>query len=172
LQKSSKGERRDFPQWKVDLVYIAQDGVCTRCGGTLAHGFHRHHKDGNPHNNSIDNLELLCAECHRATLGDKYKAHVEQEKRVLENLNKLIELGFEGKLSGANMERLLEAMTLSLKVSRQINELDKGIEYPSPWLVFGQRQGELARITEAYLNGLREGIKLAEAAKNGKQESN
>jgi len=27
-------DRRGFPQWKVELAYIAQDGACVRCGNT------------------------------------------------------------------------------------------------------------------------------------------
>jgi len=67
-------DRRSFPRWKVEQVYIAQDEVCVRCGNSLEYGLHRHHKDGNPANNSIDNLELLCPECYRATLGEAVKS--------------------------------------------------------------------------------------------------
>jgi len=157
----SLNERKDFPKWKVTAAYMAQDGVCSKCGSSLQHGFHRHHRDGNPRNNSVDNLELLCKECHRATLGEPFKKHRAQEERILENLNQLIALGFEGKLSGANMERLLEAMTLSLRISKEVNGLDKGIEYPPPELLYGIRQGELNKISDAYLAGLRSGISLA-----------
>jgi len=86
-------ERKDFPKWKVTAAYVAQDGVCSKCGNSLQHGFHRHHRDGNPKNNSVDNLELLCKECHRATLGEPFKKHRAQEKKILENLNQLIALG-------------------------------------------------------------------------------
>jgi group II intron reverse transcriptase/maturase len=43
---------------------------CQRCGkyapGMLGHV---HHKDGDPTNDDLDNLELLCEQCHRATEG-------------------------------------------------------------------------------------------------------
>lgn len=36
--------------------------ICERCGVEGVH--HRHHKDENTYNNSLDNLEILCAQCH------------------------------------------------------------------------------------------------------------
>lgn len=153
-------ERKSFKRWKVDLVYEAQDGACVVCGGTLKKGFHRHHKDGDPSNNDISNLELRCADCHRATFKEAYKAHKDQERQVLASLNKLLEQGFEGKLSGANMERMLEAMTMSLKLSRSINKLDQGIEYPSAAIAMRFKMDEIKKLTEQYLAGLREGISL------------
>ena len=38
---------------------------CERCGATPPVRLERHHKDRNPLNNSMDNLEVLCARCHR-----------------------------------------------------------------------------------------------------------
>jgi len=153
-------ERKDFHQWQVDLAYQTQDGCCLKCGNSLKQGFHRHHKDGDNTNNKFDNLQLHCAECHRAEKGEAIKEHRKQEKKVLDDLNKLLDLGFEGKLSGANMERMLEAMTTSLKVSRNVNDMDVGIEYPSASLTFGTRIKEIQTMTEYYLKGLHEGIAL------------
>jgi len=154
-----KPERKDFKGWQVDAVYIAQDGVCLTCGGTLQKGFHRHHKDGDRSNNKTDNLELRCAECHRATLGEAFDKHKEQEKRVLESLNRLLDEGFAGKLSGANMERMLDTMSKSLKISRTVNEMDKGIEYPSAAIMMSVRMEEQRKITDAYLDGFKAGSK-------------
>lgn len=153
-------ERKVFHKWQVDLVYIAQDGCCLKCGNTLKKGFHRHHKDGKHDNNATDNLELHCAECHRATLGKAVTEHKKQEAKILEDLNTLLDRGFEGKLSGANMERMLEAMGMSLKVSRSVNKLDVGIEYPSASITLGTRIKEIETMTEYYLKGLHEGISL------------
>jgi hypothetical protein len=152
-------ERRDFPKWKVELAYIAQDGVCTRCGNTLEHGFHRHHKDGNPLNNTLENLELLCPECHRATLGEAYKRHREQEERALNYLNKLLDECFNGRLSGATVERLVDAITLSLKISRSLSKLDTGIESPPPTIALLKKLQETRILQEYYLEGFKEGIK-------------
>ena len=59
---------------KLKLRLIA-DGVfqprCNNCGGTHWMGqdipLELEHKDGNHHNNSLDNLELLCPNCHAQT---------------------------------------------------------------------------------------------------------
>jgi hypothetical protein len=162
----NKSERRAFPQWRVELAYIAQDGVCARCGNTLELGFHRHHKDGNPANNSLENLELLCPECHRATLGEAYKRHREQEERALSYLNKLLDECFNGRLSGATVERLVDAITLSLKISRSLNKLDEGIESPPPTIALLKKLQETRILQETYLEGFKEGVKwMAERLK-------
>jgi hypothetical protein len=152
-------KRKDFPEWKVEQVYIAQDGACLRCGNSLEHGFHRHHKDGNPANNSIENLELLCVECHRATLGDSIIEHRKQEERALNYLNKLLDECFAGKISGAVVERMIDAITLSLKVSRNLNKIDEGIESVPASIALIKRMQETKILQEAYLEGFKDGIK-------------
>ena len=151
--------RKDFPRWKVEQVYIAQDGVCVRCGNSLEHGFHRHHKDGNPLNNSIENLELLCPECHRATLGDAVAEHRKQEEKILNDLNRLIDECFAGRLSGAVVERLMEAMKISLKISKSLNKIDQGIESPPASIALLKRMQETRMLQEAYLEGFKEGVR-------------
>ena len=37
---------------------------CERCGSSKK--IQVHHVDRNPHNNSLDNLEILCLSCHKA----------------------------------------------------------------------------------------------------------
>lgn len=153
-------ERKDFKGWQVDIVYRAQDGICLKCSGSLAKGFHRHHKDGDRSNNKTDNLELLCAECHRATFAEAYKTHRKQEARILKQLNRLITEGFtDKKLSGATMERMMDAMSKSLRISRSLNKMDQGIEYPSAAIAMSLRMEEQKRITDAYLEGFRSGSK-------------
>jgi 5-methylcytosine-specific restriction endonuclease McrA len=74
---------------------------------------HRRHKDGNSLNNSIENLELLCPECHRATLREVIINHRKREEKIPNNLNRLIDECFAGKISGAVVERLIKAMKCS-----------------------------------------------------------
>jgi len=62
------------------------------------------------------------------------------------------------------MERMLEAMGMSLKVSRSVNEMDVGVEYPSASLTLGTRIKEIETMTEYYLKGLHEGISLGAKA--------
>ena len=152
-------ERKDFPKWKVEQIYMAQDGACIRCGASLEHGFHRHHKDGNPANNEIDNLELLCPECHRTTLGDALTEHRKQEEKVLRDLNRLIDECFAGKLRGAVVERLVEAIKLSLKVSRSLNKIDQGMESPPASIALLKRMQETRMLQQAYLEGFKDGVR-------------
>jgi len=155
-------ERRDFKKWVVDLVYEAQEGCCANCGASLEQtGFHRHHKDNNPKNNSIDNLELLCPRCHYAQKGtdNPYTRHQAQEKRILEKLNQLIDLALENKLSGATMERLLDAMSMSLKISRRVTEVDYGLEHIPPSIKMQRYVAERKLIQDAFLEGFKEGAK-------------
>ncbi len=159
MSSSEVGERKDFPEWAVTAVYMYQDGVCINCGGTLDKGFHRHHKDGNHSNNSIENCELRCAECHRATFAEAgWKEHKEQEKRVLEKLNEAVDLTMKKELPGTSLERLTETMVLSLKTSRSINQLDKGIEYPPPSILAFKRFMESKIIQGAIIDGFKSGI--------------
>ena len=40
--------------------------ICNRCGKSVTlTTSHVHHKDRNPKNNTLDNLEILCTSCHR-----------------------------------------------------------------------------------------------------------
>jgi hypothetical protein len=165
-------ERRDFPRWKVEQVYIAQDGACARCGSSLEHGFHRHHKDGNPANNSIENLELLCPECHRATFGEAIINHRKQEEKILNDLNKLIDECFAGRLSGAVVERLIEAMKMSLKISRSLNRIDQGIESPPASITLIKKVQETRMLQEAYLEGFKDGVRwMIASRKHGSDEA-
>ena len=163
-------ERKAFPTWKVEQVYIAQDGVCSKCSNSLEHGFHRHHKDGNHANNKIDNLELLCAECHRATLGDALAEHKKQEERALSSLNKLLDECFAGKISGAVVERMIEAITLSLKVSRSLNKIDGGIESPPASIALFKRMQETKVLQETYLEGFKDGVRWFSNGSNCKHQ--
>lgn len=161
-------KRRDFPKWKVEQVY-RQDGVCVRCGASLEHGFHRHHKDGNRANNEVDNLELLCPECHRATLGDAITEHRKQEEKVLNDLNKLIDECFAGKIGGVVVERMIEAITLSLKVSKTPNKIDQGIESPSASIALLKRMQETSMLQEAYLEGFKDGVNWLSQNKSNRE---
>jgi len=160
-KKERHVERKDFKDWQVTVVYMFQEGVC-HCGNSLANGFHRHHIDGNAENVSLDNLELRCAECHRATYrGRKRKqlmAHREHEKKIFADLNNLITQTLEGKLSGATSERLLEALSMSLKVSRRINRIDEDLEYPPPTITIFKRLVEQDILKDTYLEGFKDAL--------------
>ena len=62
----------ELPQsWRRYKILIDQDGCCNKCGIKKWNGelitFELEHKDGNNQNNSRENLELLCPNCHSQT---------------------------------------------------------------------------------------------------------
>lgn len=62
----------DLPQsWRRHRILSDQDGCCNKCGIKKWNGelitFELEHKDGNNQNNSRENLELLCPNCHSQT---------------------------------------------------------------------------------------------------------
>jgi len=162
-------ERKDFSEFAVEVVFRSQDGICWNkgCGNSLGHGFHRHHVDGNPANNTVENLHLLCPRCHFATFtGDKklqYERHKKQEERVLELVNKLLDEQFadkKPKFSGAEMERMNDLFVESLKVSRRLAELDGEIEAVPANIRFAQYWKREKELEEIYLEGYKSGISL------------
>jgi hypothetical protein len=50
-------------------VLLIKKDKCSNCGFVPVHSCQLdiHHKDGNHKNNCVDNLQVLCANCHRLT---------------------------------------------------------------------------------------------------------
>jgi len=117
-------KRKDFEKWKVELAFRKQDGACLKCGKPLGKRFIRDHKDGDPSNNSVENLRLYCATCNA---GEQYKTLVKKKKQALKDVEGAIQLSLEGKLSGAAADKLLDAIKLGLSLSEQLygGELEK-----------------------------------------------
>ena len=156
-------DRKDFEKWKVDLVYELQEGQCANCPAALEQtGFHRDHIDGDHTNRELDNLQLLCPRCHHAKSGEgenPYTVHQKQEQFVLEKINEVIELAAQGKMSGAAVEKAATAMTLSLKVSRNANDVDYGREYMPAAIKLQRKLAEQRMYAEAYMSGFKEGVR-------------
>lgn len=66
-QKNNKQKDERARQKKVKYILL-KGGVCTSCGLSEWMGkpipLELHHKDFNHYNNSLDNLQILCANCH------------------------------------------------------------------------------------------------------------
>ncbi len=45
-------------------LFEVRGHVCERCGYNKKEILQVHHRDGNHHNNEIENLELICPNCH------------------------------------------------------------------------------------------------------------
>jgi len=160
------GRRKDFPQYIIDICYEKQQGQCNSCGNAINKGFYRDHIDGDHSNITLKNLQLLCGDCHRTKTSqdaqEKWKNHKAQEQRVLNSLNKLIDEVFTtGKLGGPILERMETLLMDSLKVSKSLNEIDKGMEYPPSRILMAQKIAESKMTTEAYVKGVMEGAQIA-----------
>ena len=126
----SQETRQDFKKWQVDLAYESTQGLCPRCGANLEQGYHVHHRSGDHSDNSLVNIELLCVKCHFTTFkgSNPYVEHKQTEAKVLESLGKVIDLILDpaSKMSGATLEKLNDSMTMALRVSRNVSEIDYG----------------------------------------------
>lgn len=65
-----KNKAKDNPAWKGGIsgkyainIRKGLPQICNRCGSN--ENIEIHHKDLNPKNNNLDNLEILCRHCHR-----------------------------------------------------------------------------------------------------------
>lgn len=172
-------ERRDFSKFQVDLVYLSQDGICPLCGAGLEQtGFHRHHKNGDANDNSLGNLQLVCPRCHhsKSGLSNPYTQHKEQEKIVLGKLNEIVQLILEPQivevtdskgnkatkaleLSGVVLEKLVDALTMSLKVSRNTTDVDYGREFTPDAIKIQRKMIEATVSGDAYIEGYMTGVK-------------
>jgi len=54
----------------------------------------------------------------------------------------------------------VDAITLSLKISRSLNKLDEGIESPPPTIALLKKLQETRMQQEAYLEGFRDGVNM------------
>ena len=159
-----KVRRRSFSAFKVEAVYLAQDGCCARCGSSLEHGFHRHHRNGDPTDNSIENLELLCPSCHRASMGEAFDNYQRRLEWAVGSLSKLVQNALDGKIAGNLAETIKEAIVLVLKYARELYGLATP-ESPPPTVVLTEKIQEMRLIEEVYLDAFRKGFECGVGVK-------
>lgn len=66
-------------KWRTEsgIIDYRKQKRCPVCGENMVLTFEKHHIDGNPNNNSKDNLVKLCASCHAIT----YNARSREETK-------------------------------------------------------------------------------------------
>ena len=160
---SGQEDRQDFKKWIIDLVFESQQGLCSRCGTSIeVEPYQIHHKNGDHSDNSLENCELYCIRCHHKTFPeDMYQKHKQQEVKVLEQLTALIDQAVDPstKVSGAMVEKLLEAMTLSLRVSRNVTEVDYGMMRTPASVKMNRSVSNYEALADSYSNGFMDGVK-------------
>jgi hypothetical protein len=149
--------RRSFPNFKVEAAFFAQDGCCSRCGSTLEFGFHRHHRNGDAGDNSLENLELLCPRCHRATVSEALNLYTQRLEWAIGALTNLVEKALEGKLAGNTAEAIREAIALTLKYERELVGVAPP-ESPPPTITFLKKLQETRLLEEVYLEAFKQGL--------------
>ena len=62
LGTPQKKKRKTIPQSVRTRAYMRSKGKCERCHTVFEKGLkpHIHHKDGDPKNNKVSNLDVLC----------------------------------------------------------------------------------------------------------------
>jgi hypothetical protein len=161
----SQDTRANFSERYVTRRYLEQDGVCANvtCKNPLGVGFHRHHASGDNSDDSYSNLTLLCMECHHA-LKDKeglnrLEAHHVVEREVYDSIKRMVAESFNGKLSGANMERMMDGFIKMLQISRNEKRIDSEVEYPPPEIQMLFTKSAVEEKQALYLEAYMEGVK-------------
>jgi 5-methylcytosine-specific restriction endonuclease McrA len=77
-----KNKRKTIPQGIRTKSLLRSMGKCERCGNSLKNVTpHLHHKDGNPQNNKLSNLQVLCPNCHSNTKTFKRRQSKDESQR-------------------------------------------------------------------------------------------
>ena len=147
-------ERKDFKKWVTDIVYEQQMGLCVKCGRSLEQGFHKHHKDGDASNNSVENLELLCPECHG---GEQYKTLQQQRVKHLQQIEDIIGLASSGEVSGAVVEKITELIKLGLSLE---NKIYNDVELPPVNIRLQSSIAVQELLLKQYQKGFEDGLKM------------
>lgn len=151
--------RKDFKKWAVETVWDTQQGLCIKCGRSLEQGFHKHHLDGDSSNNSIENLQLICATCHGS---EQYKTLQNQRIKHLKQIDSLVDLASTGEVSGAVIDKITELIKLGLSLE---NKVYSDIELPPVNIRLQYntlfQESLLREYKKGYEDGFKDGIQLS-----------
>jgi hypothetical protein len=113
----SDERRKEIPEDVAADVLFAADHTCCKCN-TRQKEVQIHHIDGNRNNNSLDNLAVLCIECHNQTLvkgGFGRKLNAPLVRRYRDHWNRRVEqqrelVHLNEKQSGVSTPIILKAL--------------------------------------------------------------
>ncbi len=146
----SKQTRVNFPKEIVDKIFEKQGGACANCGTPFGYGgFQVHHADGDNSNVSEDNCVLFDERCHD---GKQWETLKLQKERALRQTGDIVESALQGKMAGAVIDKLLDAIKLELSLNQQIN----GSEHFD--LPVSQKMAISEAVEQAKMDAYRQGI--------------
>lgn len=83
-------KRKYIPEKTKRILYQECKSMCSDCSNEDTNSFEFHHIDNNPANNSIENLLVLCSNCHKKyTNGIKTKDDAIKTKQELPSRNNI-----------------------------------------------------------------------------------
>jgi len=173
-------DRKPFEEWQTHIAYMRQQGRCKNCGGSLDYGmgtgkkFEKHHSDGDHSNNATDNLDLLCKQCHMATLAEadpdykkNYTAFLEKKKEIFDQLTTLTEKAIGKELAGTVISSSIELLGMSEKSIMEQYGMNGGVFYAPPSIRNLVAVKRMYKEVDAMKEGIQIGINLAkELVKN------
>lgn len=142
--------RVNFPKEIIDKTFEKQGGACANCGTAFGYGgFQAHHADGDNANASEDNCQLLCERCHDAKQWETLKL---QKEKALRQTGDIVEAALQGKMAGAVIDKLLDAIKLELSLNQQLNGVD---HFDLP---VSQKMAVSEAVEQAKMDSYRQGI--------------
>lgn len=114
--------RKSIPQKTKSLLQQEINSQCPICDNQNVDHFEIHHIDGNPENNSPDNLLMLCPICHsKVTKGDISEEEVKQIKTYLmikvkgkSSVKSSNTINIKGNVSNSTVANSISAQTICL----------------------------------------------------------
>lgn len=142
--------RINFSKEIIDKVFEKQGHACGNCGTAFGYGgFQAHHIDADNSNASEENCQLLCDRCHDAKQWETLKI---QKERAMKQTGDIIDSALQGKMAGAVIDKLLDAIKLELSLNQQLNGVD---HFDLP---VAQKMAISEAVEQAKMDSYRQGI--------------
>lgn len=146
-------KRKNFSIQTINEVFEECGRSCMYCGKSILDGFEVHHVNGDNSDNSKENCQLLCGQCHDAELWNTLK---QQKTAVVGELSELIRKAIDGQVAGALMDKTLDAIKMKLSLQKQVADIQL-LEAPAKSRVEYSEAIAEYNLKE-YVRGVREGF--------------